>query len=101
MSDLVKRKRLPNRRGHKVVEFTHNGFGYTAGAGRFEEADKVGTAIWAQARRPPPAGECRASITRNPVEQCSCVRVSVKGSQSIRAHDGCVRVPVMLGEKVN
>ena len=29
MSDLVERKRLPNRRGHEVIEFTHNGFGYT------------------------------------------------------------------------
>jgi ribonucleoside-diphosphate reductase alpha chain len=42
-----------------VVEFTHNGFGYTAGVGRFEDgklaevflnADKVGTAIETQAR---------------------------------------------------
>src|ERR1700736_1806754 len=59
MSDLVERKRLPNRRGHEVVEFTHNGFGYTAEVGRFEDgklaevflnADKVGTAIETQAR---------------------------------------------------
>ena len=59
MSDLVERKRLPNRRGHEVVEFTHNGFGYTAGVGHFDDgklaevflnADKVGTAIETQAR---------------------------------------------------
>ena len=54
MSGLVERKRLPNRRGHEVIEFTHNGFGYTAGIGRFDDgklaevflnADKIGTAI--------------------------------------------------------
>jgi hypothetical protein len=59
MSDLVERKRLPNRRGHEVIEFTHNGFGYTAGIGHFDDgklaevflnADKVGTAIETQAR---------------------------------------------------
>jgi ribonucleoside-diphosphate reductase alpha chain len=59
MTDLVERKRLPNRRCHEVVEFTHNGFGYTAGFGRFDDgklaevflnADKVGTAIETQAR---------------------------------------------------
>jgi hypothetical protein len=58
MTDLVERKRLPNRRCHEVVEFTHNGFGYTAGFGRFDDgklaevflnADKVGTAIETQA----------------------------------------------------
>ena len=59
MSGLVERKRLPNRRGHEVIEFTHNGFGYTAGIGRFDDgklaevflnADKIGTAIETQAR---------------------------------------------------
>jgi hypothetical protein len=46
MSDLVERKRLPNRRDHEVIEFTHNGFGYTAGVGRFD--DGSGTAASSQ-----------------------------------------------------
>ena len=32
------RRRLPNRRGHLVIEFDHNGFTYTAGVGFFDDA---------------------------------------------------------------
>jgi hypothetical protein len=53
------RKRPPNRRGHQLFDFEHNGFCYTAGIGRFGDgqlaevflnAEKVGTAIETQAR---------------------------------------------------
>jgi hypothetical protein len=56
---IVERKRLPNRRGHEVVEFEHSGFVYTAGVGRFSDGQlaevfltgaKVGTSIETQAR---------------------------------------------------
>ena len=51
----AQRKRLPNRRRHELFEFTHSGFGYIAGIGRFEDGriaeiflnvdGKVGTAV--------------------------------------------------------
>ncbi len=31
------RERLPNRRGHEVIDFQHGGFDYTAGIGRFDD----------------------------------------------------------------
>jgi hypothetical protein len=31
------RERLPNRRAHELVTFEHDGIGYTAGLGRFED----------------------------------------------------------------
>jgi ribonucleoside-diphosphate reductase alpha chain len=31
------RRRLPNRRGHELVDFAHAGISYTAGVGRFED----------------------------------------------------------------
>jgi len=33
-----KRRRLPNRRAHVVIEFDHAGFSYTAGIGFFDDA---------------------------------------------------------------
>jgi ribonucleoside-diphosphate reductase alpha chain len=51
--------RLPNRRGHELVDFEHGGIRYTAGIGRFEDGElaeiflntaKHGTAIDTNAR---------------------------------------------------
>jgi hypothetical protein len=48
------RERLPNRRGHELLEFDHEGIRYTAGVGRFEDGrlaeiflntGKLGTAV--------------------------------------------------------
>ena len=36
MNGAPKRRRLPNRRGHLVIEFEHGGFAYTAGIGFFD-----------------------------------------------------------------
>jgi len=53
------RTRLPNRRGHELIDFTHDGIRYTAGIGRFEDgrlaeiflnAGKAGTHIETVAR---------------------------------------------------
>jgi ribonucleoside-diphosphate reductase alpha chain len=53
------RQRLPNRRGHELLEFEHGGIRYTAGVGRFEDGGiaeiflkttKQGTAIGVNAR---------------------------------------------------
>jgi hypothetical protein len=53
------RERLPNRRGHEVLQFQHGGFTYVAGIGRFPDgrlaevflsAAKTGTALEAAAR---------------------------------------------------
>ena len=53
------RRRLPNRRGHELVDFEHGGIRYTAGIGRFEDGElaeiflntaKHGTAIDTNAR---------------------------------------------------
>jgi ribonucleoside-diphosphate reductase alpha chain len=33
----VTRERLPDRRGHELVDFDHGGFRYTAGVGRFAD----------------------------------------------------------------
>jgi hypothetical protein len=53
------RRRLPNRRGHELVDFEHGGIRYTAGVGRFENgslaeiflsAHKHGTAVDVNAR---------------------------------------------------
>jgi hypothetical protein len=33
------RRRLPNRRGHELLDFEHGGIHYTAGIGRFENGD--------------------------------------------------------------
>ena len=53
------RLRLPNRRGHELLDFEHGGIRYTAGAGRFEDgglaeiflsAAKHGTAVDVSAR---------------------------------------------------
>src|ERR1700730_19397896 len=53
------RRRLPNRRGHELVDFEHGGIRYTAGIGRFEDGTlaeiflntaKHGTAIDTNAR---------------------------------------------------
>jgi hypothetical protein len=59
MIALTPRGRLPNRRAHELIDFTHGGFRFTAGLGRhadgtlaevFLNADKVGTAIETTAR---------------------------------------------------
>jgi hypothetical protein len=53
------RRRLPNRRAHELIDFTHDGIRYTAGIGRFEDgrlaelfldAGKVGTHLETVAR---------------------------------------------------
>ena len=53
------RRRLPNRRGHELLDFEHGGIHYTAGIGRFENGDlaeiflnahKHGTAVDVSAR---------------------------------------------------
>jgi ribonucleoside-diphosphate reductase alpha chain len=55
----VTRQRLPNRRGHELLTFEHDGVGYTAGIGRFGDGGlaeiflnttKRGTALDANAR---------------------------------------------------
>ncbi len=33
----TQRKRLPNRREHELINFTHGGFCYVAGIGRFDD----------------------------------------------------------------
>jgi ribonucleoside-diphosphate reductase alpha chain len=38
MTGALTRRRLPNRRGHLVIEFEHGGFAYTAGIGFFDAA---------------------------------------------------------------
>jgi hypothetical protein len=60
MSGLVEtRRRLPNRRGHELLDFEHGGIQYTAGVGRFDDGSmaevflntaKHGTAIDVNAR---------------------------------------------------
>ena len=53
------RRRLPNRRGHELLDFEHGGIHYTACIGRFENGDlaeiflntrKYGTAVDVNAR---------------------------------------------------
>jgi hypothetical protein len=53
------RERLPNRRGHELLNFEHGGIRYTAGVGRFEDGRlaaiflntaKHGTAVDTNAR---------------------------------------------------
>jgi len=34
---MTTRQRLPNRRGHELLDFEHGGIWYTAGVGRFED----------------------------------------------------------------
>jgi hypothetical protein len=56
----VKRKRLPDRRPHEVLDFEHAGFRFTAGLGRYDDGKlgeiflnvdgKVGTAVETGAR---------------------------------------------------
>src|SRR6516162_6031704 len=56
---MTGRRRLPNRRGHELLDFEHAGIRYTAGVGRFEDggvaeiflnAAKHGTAVDVNAR---------------------------------------------------
>jgi hypothetical protein len=56
---MTGRQRLPNRRGHELVDFEHGGIRYTAGIGRFGDGRlaeiflntrKHGTAIDVNAR---------------------------------------------------
>jgi hypothetical protein len=56
---ISSRQRLPNRRGHELVDFEHGGIRYTAGIGRFEDGTlaeiflntaKHGTAVDTNAR---------------------------------------------------
>jgi hypothetical protein len=56
---MSQRERLPNRRGHEVLNFEHNGFRYVAGMGRFADGrlaevfldcSKGGTAVDVSAR---------------------------------------------------
>src|SRR5262249_54978165 len=59
MRHMSNRSRLPNRRGHELLDFEHAGKGYTAGVGRFEDGSlaeiflntaKHGTAVDVNAR---------------------------------------------------
>jgi hypothetical protein len=79
------RRRLPNRRGHELLDFEHGGIRYTAGVGRFEDGRlaeiflntrKYGTAIDTNARDASiaasllfqhgcPADTLRRALTRN------------------------------------
>jgi len=56
---MTARERLPNLRGHELVDFEHAGISYTAGVGRFEDGRlaeiflntcKRGTAVDVNAR---------------------------------------------------
>jgi hypothetical protein len=56
---MTQRTRLPNRRGHELLDFEHAGIQYTAGIGRFEDGRlaeiflntaKHGTAVDVNAR---------------------------------------------------
>jgi ribonucleoside-diphosphate reductase alpha chain len=56
---MNRRERLPNRRGHELLDFEHGGIRYTAGVGRFSDgrlaeiflsASKHGTAVDTNAR---------------------------------------------------
>jgi hypothetical protein len=56
---ISSRRRLPNRRGHELLDFEHGGIRYTAGIGRFEDGAlaeiflntaKHGTAVDVNAR---------------------------------------------------
>jgi ribonucleoside-diphosphate reductase alpha chain len=56
---LSARERLPNRRGHELVDFEHGGIRYTSGVGRFSDGRlaeiflntaKHGTAVDTNAR---------------------------------------------------
>jgi hypothetical protein len=56
---ITGRQRLPNRRGHELLDFEHGGIRYTAGVGRFEDGRpaeiflntaKHGTAVDTNAR---------------------------------------------------
>ena len=40
MNGAQKRRRLPNRRAHLVLDFEHGGFSYTAGVGFFDDDDR-------------------------------------------------------------
>ena len=57
--ESARRLRLPNRRGHELLDFEHGGIRYTAGVGRFEDGTlaeiflntaKHGTAVDVNAR---------------------------------------------------
>jgi ribonucleoside-diphosphate reductase alpha chain len=82
---MSKRERLPNRRGHELVDFEHCGIRYTAGIGRFDggrlaeiflNTAKHGTAVDTNARDAAvaaslllqhgcPIGPLRRALTRN------------------------------------
>jgi hypothetical protein len=56
---MARRRCLPNRRGHELLDFEHGGIRYTAGVGRFEDGrpaeiflntSKHGTAVDTNAR---------------------------------------------------
>jgi ribonucleoside-diphosphate reductase alpha chain len=56
---MTTRQRLPNRRGHELLDFEHGGIRYMAGAGRFDDGGlaeiflttaKRGTAVDVNAR---------------------------------------------------
>jgi hypothetical protein len=56
---MTARERLPNRRGHELLDFEHAGFRFTAGVGRFPDGRlaeiflngaKIGTPIDVNAR---------------------------------------------------
>jgi hypothetical protein len=56
---MTGRERLPNRRGHELIDFEHGGIRYIAGIGRFEDGElaeiflntaKHGTAVDVNAR---------------------------------------------------
>jgi hypothetical protein len=69
------RKRLPNRRGHMLLDFEADGFRYTAGLGLFEDgrlaevflnSGKIGTAIETAARDSAVVASIAASAWRTP-----------------------------------
>jgi ribonucleoside-diphosphate reductase alpha chain len=76
---MTTRQRLPDRRGHELLDFEHGGIRYTAGAGRFEDGElaeiflntrKHGTAVDVNARDAAVAASlllqhgCRVDILR-------------------------------------
>jgi ribonucleoside-diphosphate reductase alpha chain len=82
---MAPRRRLPNRRGHELLDFEHAGIQYTVGIGRFDDGSvaevflntsKHGTAVDVNARDAAvaaslvlqhgcPADTLRKALTRN------------------------------------
>jgi ribonucleoside-diphosphate reductase alpha chain len=88
------RTRLPNRRGHELIDFEHSGRSYTVGIGRFEDgrlaelflnATKVGTDLETTGRG--------AAITASLALQYGCP-VEVLRHALTRNSDGSAAGPI-------